>query len=79
MGGKSKKGGDAGYFFLAVVVIIASPFILAYYVLKWIFGGIFNGLGLFFDFNSTAAVFVIPIVFILIVFGVYYAISQRNR
>lgn len=79
MGGKSKKGEDAGYCFLAVVVIIASPFILAYLALKWIFGGIFNGLRLFFDSNSTAAVFVIPIVFILIVFGVYYAISQRNR
>ena len=73
MGGKSKKSEDAGYFLLAVVAIIAAPFILAYYVLKWILGGIANVL------VNPVGFFVLALLFILIVFGVYYAISQRNR
>ena len=73
MGGKSKKGEDAGYFLLALVAIIAAPFILAYYVLKSILGGIANVL------VNPVGFFVLALLFILIVFGVYYAISQRNR
>ena len=73
MGGKSKKSEDAGYFLLALVAIIAAPFILAYYVLKSILGGIANVL------ENPVGFFMLALLFILIVFGVYHAISQRNR
>ena len=73
MGGKSKKSEDAGYFLLALVAIIAAPFFLAYYVLKWILGGVAH------VFGNPVGFFVLALLFILIVFGAYYAISQRNR
>ena len=71
MGRESKASEDAGYFLLALLAIIAAPFVLAYYALKWIIGGVFHILD-----NGVGSL--VLVVLVVIVIGLALVAADRR-
>ena len=69
MSGKSKASEDAGYFLLALLVIIASPFIVAYLAIRAVFHVI----------GANAGFFLLLFLLIVVLVVLYFVIFGRDR
>ena len=69
MSGKSTAGEDVGYFLLAILLIILSPFIAAYLVIRAVFHVI----------GANAGFFFLLFLFIVVLVVLYFVIFRRER
>jgi len=69
MSGKSTAGEDAGYFLLALLAIILSPFIAAYLAIRAVFHVI----------GANAGFFFLLFLFIVVLVVLYFVIFRRDR